>query len=354
MTSASRGRVLIGTAAVLTILFTSFVLSSHFARSEPVAAPAASTTTSGKQQQESPLSSNGGATAADVRPTINSEPPAVGATATYSAAKAATPETVSTPDPAAPTPDPAAPTPDPVPAAVPLPDVPPPAASSPEPAAAAVPAAAPDAASPRSDRVWHSTEAVNCRDSAGVEGSTVLAVIPGGQQVSGGDPIDGWVPVNCGAVNGWVSARYLADGPVAAAPATPAAKPAAGSSGNWMTDLIPQVDPNGLATWVFERNGGWGASDGHTAYIDPNIPTDKRFSVMVHEYSHVLQARVYGSLRNSTAALSAIVGGGPSDVTANESTADCMALMQGASWINYGCQDELRPAAAAILAGRTP
>jgi hypothetical protein len=121
-----------------------------------------------------------------------------------------------------------------------------------------------------------------------------------------------------------------------------------------MTDLIPQVDPNGLATWVFERNGAWGASDGHTVYIDPNLPADKRFSVMVHEYSHVMQARVFGSLRNSKAALSAIIGASPQDVTANESTADCMALLLGASWINYGCQDQFRPAAAAILAGNRP
>ncbi|MEP6560024.1 MAG: hypothetical protein ABJD68_02995 [Nakamurella sp.] len=121
-----------------------------------------------------------------------------------------------------------------------------------------------------------------------------------------------------------------------------------------MSDLIPQVDPSGLAVWVFERNGGWGASDGHTIYIDPNVPADKHFSVMVHEYSHVLQAQVFGSLRNSKAALSAIIGSSPSDVTANESTADCMAIMQGATWVNYGCQGALRPAAAAILSGNRP
>ena len=75
---------------------------------------------------------------------------------------------------------------------------------------------------------------------------------------------------------------------------------------------------------------------------------------MVHEYSHVLQVRVYGSLGASVAALSALIGGSPDDVTANESTADCMALMQGATWVNYGCQDSLRDAATAILAGHRP
>jgi hypothetical protein len=29
-----------------------------------------------------------------------------------------------------------------------------------------------------------------------------------------------------------------------------------------------------------------------------------------------------------------------------------MALMQGASWINYGCPDSLKDAASSILAGR--
>ena len=72
---------------------------------------------------------------------------------------------------------------------------------------------------------------------------------------------------------------------------------------------------------------------------------------MVHEYSHILQVQVYGSLTKSVAAMSAITGASSSDVSANEKTADCMAVMQGASWINYGCPNSLRAAAAAILDG---
>jgi len=239
-------------------------------------------------------------------------------------------------------------------------------------------------------RIVHTIRPLNLRETAG---GTVIDTLPGKQQLSSGNAIGGWVPVQWGEIYGWVSASYLADGPTAkpaaaaakpaataAAPATPvaepaapaaepalpAAEPAAGepapatepapaeSSGDWMTDLIPQVDPNGLATWVFQRNGGWGASDGRTVFIDPDVPADKRFSVMVHEYSHILQARVFGSLRNSKAVLSPIIGTSASDITANESTADCMALMQGATWVDYGCQDQLRPAAAAILAGHRP
>ena len=236
---------------------------------------------------------------------------------------------------------------------------PPPAApaSSPPPAAPAPATTRPPVESLITGRVLYATAAVNVRDAPGTDGTTVIDRLSSGQSVTAGDPVDGWVPVQAGDIYGWVSSTYLADGAPstpAAAAAPPAAPPAAASSGNWMTDLIPQVDPSGAGNWVFERNGAWGASDGHTIYIDPNVPASKRFSVMVHEYSHVLQVRVYGSLGASVAALSALIGGSPDDVTANESTADCMALMQGATWVNYGCQDSLRDAATAILADHRP
>jgi len=201
-------------------------------------------------------------------------------------------------------------------------------------------------------RLMYATDSVNLRNAPAADGTTVLMVLTTDQSVTAGAAVDGWVPVQSGAVVGWVSASYLADGtPPADAPAPP---PSGGSSSNWMTDLIPQVDPTGAATWIFERNGSWGASDGHHNYVDPDVPADKRLSVMVHEYSHVLQVRVYGSLAESVAAMSAVVGASPTDVSANESTADCMTLMQGAPWVYYGCQDALRPAAAAILAGQHP
>jgi len=229
---------------------------------------------------------------------------------------------------------------------------------TPEPSAAAVPAV-PSAAPPvattgtQIDRPLHTTGTVNVRDAPGTAGA-VIVVLDGGQSVVGGQSADGWVPVHAGDVVGWVSADYLADGAAPAAAPLPESAAASGSSGNWMTDLLPQVDPGGIANWVFERNGSWGASDGHTVWIDPDLPSDKRFSVMVHEFSHVLQVRVYGSMDASVAGLSALIGGGTTDVTANESTADCMALALGATWVNYGCQDSLQAAASAILAGQRP
>ena len=247
--------------------------------------------------------------------------------------------------------DPPSPSASPVAAVVPL-EAPAAAASTPaaSPNTAADPAVAAGAVSAETlitGRAMYATDSANVRSTPDT-GAAVAAVLSGGDQVTAGVTADGWVPVHVGDAYGWVSAEYLAEG------TAPAAAPTAESSGNWMTDLIPQVDPAGIATWVFERNGSWGASDGYTVWIDPDLPSDKRFSVMVHEFSHVLQVRVYGSLDGSVAGLSALVGGGGTDATANESTADCMALMLGATWINYGCPDSLQAAASAILAGQRP
>lgn len=210
-------------------------------------------------------------------------------------------------------------------------------------------------------RAMYATSSVNVRNAAGTDGTDVIGGLSPREQVMAGETVDGWAPVHAGSVYGWVSATYLAEGIPPAETTSSAPGPrstdgpaAAAPVGNWMTDLVGQVDPHGYATWVFSRNNAWGASDGHTIWIDPSVPTSKRYSVMVHEYSHVLEVRVYGSLRVSVAALSAVVGGSANDNTANESVADCMALMQGATWTNYGCQDALRPAAAAILVGRKP
>lgn len=134
--------------------------------------------------------------------------------------------------------------------------------------------------------------------------------------------------------------------PVAAEP-EPA--PVVEQAANWMEALRPQIDPEGLATWVFEARGAWGASDGHTVFIDPDVPEDKRWSVMVHEYGHVLQVRHYGSLDATAEAMNAVVGAGPTDQGPTESNADCIAELLGATWTDYGCQDALRPAAAALV-----
>ena len=273
--------------------------------------------------------------------------PAAGPAAEPAALPVASPQT---PAPAPVTPAPAPVTPEVAPVAAEAAPAPPPPATTPEPAPVA-----PSAEALVSGRTMYATEPVNVRNAPGTNGTSVLVTLNAREQVTAGDEVDGWIPVHAGEHYGWVKSGYLADGTAPEpAPAAAAPAPAAGSAGNWMEALIPQVDPGGMASWVFRRNGGWGASDGYTNYIDPNVPADKRYSVMVHELSHVLQVQVYGSLGKSVAAMSAITGSSSSDVTSNEQTADCMALMLGASWINYGCPGSLRGAASAILAGHRP
>jgi len=296
------------------------------------------------------------ATAAGYGPVSATGPQADQLPASSSTVSRATPPTLVSPNPSASiaADQPSTPSAAPVTPAAPL-DAPAAAVAS-TPASPSDPAADPTAAAAPvsaetmiTGRPMYATDSANVRGAPGTD-AAVAAVLVGGEAVTAGLTVDGWVPVRVGDVYGWASAEYLADG----APTAQVQAPPVGSSGNWMTDLIPQVDPAGIATWVFERNGSWGASDGYTVWIDPDLPSDKRFSVMVHEYSHVLQVRVYGSMDGSVAGLSALVGGGATDVSANESTADCMALALGATWVNYGCQDSLQAAASAILAGQRP
>ena len=111
---------------------------------------------------------------------------------------------------------------------------------------------------------------------------------------------------------------------------------------NWMEELRPQVDPAGLGEWRFEvhpETGAWGTTDGHTVWIDPQVPQDYRYSVMVHEYAHILQRNHYGSLDEA------------SKQTDFESLADCMALEMGATHTSYGCDEDLIPVATTILGG---
>lgn len=103
---------------------------------------------------------------------------------------------------------------------------------------------------------------------------------------------------------------------------------------NWMEALLPSVDPNHYGNWNFYRNGGWGASDGVNIYIDPDSPSDLHYSIMVHEYAHLLQKRAYGSIWNSPD---------------TEHEADCIALELGATWLDYSCPDSLRAGAAEIV-----
>ena len=118
---------------------------------------------------------------------------------------------------------------------------------------------------------------------------------------------------------------------------------------------IPNYRP-GVAIWtVTARFGHWGTTDlgNGRVYISPTVPASKLYSVVAHEYGHALTSRNWGrNWRAADVALNRWFGGGTP--TARERAADCMALVQGATWTNYtACTStRWRQGARTLLAGR--
>lgn len=110
------------------------------------------------------------------------------------------------------------------------------------------------------------------------------------------------------------------------------------------------------ARWVNRAyRGRWGAADWHsdTVYVSPRTPRARLYSVVVHEYSHLLQVRAYdGDVGAAVHAMNRRFAG--TGLTGAERAADCMALLQGATWTNYtSCfHPEWREAATLLLQGR--
>jgi len=112
----------------------------------------------------------------------------------------------------------------------------------------------------------------------------------------------------------------------------------------------------GVATWtVTARFGHWGTTDlgSGRVYISPRVPASKLYSVVAHEYGHALSSKNWG--RNWPAAAAAMnrwFGGGTD--TALERAADCMAIVQGATWTHYTtcASTRWRQGARTLLAGK--
>jgi uncharacterized protein YjaZ len=102
------------------------------------------------------------------------------------------------------------------------------------------------------------------------------------------------------------------------------------------------------ADWNLAESGSWGLMKTATGkvFIAKGVPCDKVRSVMVHEYTHVLQWRLYGS---------SLVSDLESHGGAEE-IADCGARMLGATWTHYvqTCTAEQTRSADAILRGVRP
>ena len=118
---------------------------------------------------------------------------------------------------------------------------------------------------------------------------------------------------------------------------------------------IPAYRPGVVSSWVWsDRYGHYGATNLATreVTISPRVPTGILYSVVAHEYSHALAIWVYGSSAGADAALMRTFGG--SAGTARERAADCMAIVQGATWTNYtSCGSSAwRQAARVLVSGR--
>jgi hypothetical protein len=112
----------------------------------------------------------------------------------------------------------------------------------------------------------------------------------------------------------------------------------------------------GQAIWVVSSKfGHWGTADWYhaTLYISPTVPTARLYDVAVHEWSHELSVLDYaGDVNAAVAAMNSRFGG--SDLTGAERAADCMSLLQGATWTHYtDCRNSTwRAAAGRLVSGR--
>ena len=99
----------------------------------------------------------------------------------------------------------------------------------------------------------------------------------------------------------------------------------------------------GIARWVVApglSNYGLTNMETRTVYLSPRIPRRLLYSVVAHEWGHVISTRGYGGdLVAADAAMLRWFGGG-SMSRAVELAADCIARVLGARWTHYtACND---------------
>jgi hypothetical protein len=119
---------------------------------------------------------------------------------------------------------------------------------------------------------------------------------------------------------------------------------------------IPSYHAHAARWVVSSRYGHWGTADWYhdTLYIEPSVPSAYLYDVAVHEWSHELSVLDYnGNVAAAVAAMNRYFGG--SGLVGAERAADCMAILQGATWTHYTtCTDQRWRAGAALLLRRQP
>ena len=157
-------------------------------------------------------------------------------------------------------------------------------------------------------------------------------------------------------------AAHESASPKRASTSTPRRRAATHASSTFTAALMAQVAriPTyrpGMARWVVSRAYDfWGTADWYhdVLYISPDVPRSKLYDVAVHEWSHELSVLDYnGDVAAATDAMNAWFGG--SDLTGPERAADCMAILQGATWTHYTtCTDSRWRAGAKLLVSGQP
>lgn len=94
---------------------------------------------------------------------------------------------------------------------------------------------------------------------------------------------------------------------------------------------IDRVDPNRSVDWRIGSYGYYGQASTNFVLLGNHTPDHRKCAVVYHEWFHTVHARKEGGIENiiNTYGRSRI-----------ESIADCGALMLGADWVNYGCNND--------------
>jgi hypothetical protein len=102
---------------------------------------------------------------------------------------------------------------------------------------------------------------------------------------------------------------------------------------------LPSYQPGQVHWRLSLKLGHWGQTDWetHTITISVLVPLGDLYSVVAHEWSHELQAIAYDQQYwPMIRALNRhFGGGGKSGMHGTEIAADCMAILQGATWTSY-------------------
>ncbi len=127
-----------------------------------------------------------------------------------------------------------------------------------------------------------------------------------------------------------------------------------------MLAIAKTIDPRGTIGWSWASlpTGASGRSEPWARTIQISVGNTTRYlrAVMLHEWSHVLQYRAFGTIdpwSDAVQAFNALLGhpGDRHDYTGVEHGADCIALALGAGYLGYGCPVALRAFGARIAHG---